>query len=217
MKTLQRTFRAGTIMALAAVMALAISTAACSSDEPRPTEEPDNTHSELLERLDQVNADIAALRREVEESGRQPAGGERIVSSARADCDQLLRNQLVFQRGASTAGRIEEVIRQIQVQRDDCKPELWNPDVDDSTAIMGCFGGSQPLYTNPLVARIGNLTIPRTLYTGFTTIDTVRETSGRDSDNNILVYWSGIAGSTPADNSKCWLYVSRLNSWDENY
>ena len=56
------------------------------------------------------------------------------------------------------------------------------------------------------------------MYTGFsTTSDTVRPTSGRDSDNNIIVYWSNTAGSTPADNSACWLYVSRLNSWDENY
>ena len=72
MKTLQRTFRAGTILALAAVMALAISTA-CSNDEPRPTEEPDNTQSELMERLDRMSGDIAVLRREAEESGRQPA------------------------------------------------------------------------------------------------------------------------------------------------
>ena len=161
MQTLRRAFGAGTLTALAAVMALAISTA-CSNDEPRPTEEPDNTHNELLERLDQMSEDIAVLRREAEESGRQPAGGEQMVSSTGADCDQLLRNQLVFQRGASTASRIGEVIRQIQAQRDDCMPELWNPDVDDSTAIMGCFGGSQPLYTNPLVAKVGDLTIPRT-------------------------------------------------------
>ena len=72
MRTLQRTFRAGTIMALATVMALAISTA-CNSDEPRPTEEPDNTQSELMERLDRMSGDIAILRREAEKSGRQPA------------------------------------------------------------------------------------------------------------------------------------------------
>ena len=44
----------------------------------------------------------------------EPAGGERIVSDSTTDCDQLLRNQLVFQRGASTYGRMNEVIRQIQ-------------------------------------------------------------------------------------------------------
>ena len=43
------------------------------------------------------------------------------------------------------------------------------------------------------------------------------KTSGRDSDNNIIVYWSAEAGRTPADGAKCWLHVSRLNSWDENF
>ena len=45
----------------------------------------------------------------------------------RNDCDQLLRNQIKFQRGASTEGRMNEVIRQIQNQRDSCMAELWNP------------------------------------------------------------------------------------------
>ena len=137
------------------------------------------------------------------------------------NCDQLLRNQLVFQKGASTAGRMKEVIRQIQAQRDDCVPELWSPVVDDATAVLvtGCHGSaSLPLYANPLVTRIGDLTIPRGLYTGADPAkDTVRKTSGRDSDNNIIVYWSAEAGRTPADGAKCWLHVSRLNSWDENF
>ena len=146
----------------------------------------------------------------------EPAGGQRIVSDAGSDCDQLLRNQLVFQRGASTEGRMQEVIRQIQAQRDDCVSELWNPDVDDDNATPGCFA-TLPEYENPLQEKIGDLTVPRTLYTGLEDGDDLRDTSGRDSDNNIIVYWSDTAGSTPADNSACWLYVSRLNSWDENY
>ena len=147
----------------------------------------------------------------------EPAGGQRIVSDAGSDCDQLLRNQLVFQRGASTEGRMQEVIRQIQAQRDDCVSELWNPDVNDSVATANCFGGTLPVYANPLSEKIGDLTVPRTLYTGLEVGDDLRNTSGRDSDNNIIVYWDDTAGSTPADNSACWLYVSRLNSWDENY
>ena len=153
----------------------------------------------------------------------EPAGGERIASDIGSDCDQLLRNQLVFQRGASTAGRMNEVIRQIQAQRDDCVSELWNPSADDSNAFgsNGCFT-SAPTYGtgSPVVylsAKVGDLTIPRTLYNGFADGDTLRAGSGRDSDNNIIVYWSAAADRTPADNSNCWLYVSRLNSWDENY
>ena len=145
----------------------------------------------------------------------EPAGGERIVSDIGSDCDQLLRNQLVFQRGASTAGRMQEVIRQIQAQRDDCVSELWNPVVDDAKHT-NCWS-TWPTYANPLTAKMGDLTVPRTLYTGFSSTDTIRKTSGRDSDNNVIVYWSDTAGNTPADNSKCWLFVSRLNNWDENY
>ena len=147
----------------------------------------------------------------------EPAGGERIVADAGSDCDQLLKNQLVFQRGASTQGRMNEVIRQIRAQRDECVSELWNPQALDANSFgtTGCFAAA-PTYANPLSAKVGDLTVPRTLYDGFTVgTDTMRSTSGRDSDNNIIVYWD--AGKAPADNSKCWLYVSRLNSWDENY
>ena len=152
----------------------------------------------------------------------EPAGGERIVADATTDCDQLLKNQLVFQRGASTAGRMNEVIRQIQAQRDDCVSELWNPEaVDRSAVAAGCFTAN-PVYVNPLNVKIGDLTVPRTLYTGFAATDTVRAASGRDSDNNIIVYWhsgasTGATGNPPADNATCWLFVSRLNNWDENY
>ena len=148
----------------------------------------------------------------------EPAGGQDVSGdSVGANCDQLLRNQFVFQRGASTHGRMQEVIRQIQAQRDNCVSELWNPDVDDDTAITECFSEAQE-YDNPLVAKIGDLTVPRSLYDGFTVgTSKLRETSGRDSDNNIIVYWSATPGSTPADASKCWLYVARLNVWDENY
>ena len=136
--------------------------------------------------------------------------------SFKSDCDQLLRNQLVFQRGADTADRMQEVIQQIQAQRDECVSELWNPDVDDATAVTGCFTAAPP-YTNPLTIKIGDLTVPRTLYTGSTAIDRVRTTSGRDAENNIIVYWSTTHGEQPANDAGCWLYVSRLNQWDENY
>ena len=149
----------------------------------------------------------------------EPAGGQNVVSDVGDNCDQLLRNQLVFQRGASTAGRMSEVIRQIQAQRDNCVSELWNPVVSDASAILatGCYGAiTTPLYASPLAAKIGDLTVPRSLYTGFTVgTDKIRATSGRDSDNNIIVYWS--ATQPPADASTCWLYVDRLNVWDENY
>ena len=126
----------------------------------------------------------------------EPAGGE----TDRGGRDHRLRpaslkNQLVFQRGASTATRMNEVIRQIQAQRDDCVSELWNPQANDGTSALstGCYSQTAlPTYEQggvPLVEKIGDLTIPRTLYSGFNPGSEVRGTSGRDSDNNIIVYW----------------------------
>ena len=43
-----------------------------------------------------------------------------------------------------------------------------------------------------------------------------RESSGRDADNNIIVYW-GDGSRKPADGAGCWLYVARLRTWDSNY
>ena len=41
----------------------------------------------------------------------------------------------------------------------------------------------------------------------------------RDSDIIIIVYWDPgtDASKRPADGAKCWMFVSRLNNWDENY
>ena len=152
----------------------------------------------------------------------EPAGGQYVAGDSVGDnCDQLLWSKLVFQRGASTADRIQEVIRQIQAQRDNCVSKLWDSEATGH-GESDCLGtGTAPTYQNPLTAKIGDLTIPRGLYTG-TVVGTsyVRNESGRDAENNIFVYW-GHGGTDmtkrPADGSQCWLYVSGLNQWDENY
>ena len=72
METLRKTSKSGAIMALAAVMALLMSIA-CSDEAPTPAERPDGSQRELVQRLDRMSGDIAALRQEVEESQRQPA------------------------------------------------------------------------------------------------------------------------------------------------
>ena len=145
----------------------------------------------------------------------EPAGGENVSGDAVGDnCDQLLRNQLVFQRGASTHARMQEVIRQIQAQRDNCVSELWDPTVNTAdTADTQCFAD-----VTATDNKVGDLTIPRGLLQGGAGT-AVRLSSGRDSDNNIIVYWDPgtDASKRPADGAKCWMYVSRLNNWDENY
>ena len=161
----------------------------------------------------------------------EPAGGANVSGdSVGDDCDQLLRNQLVFQRGASTAGRMNEVIRQIQAQRDNCVSELWDPSATDSTPGTGpvCTdnngdgdcddpgdvntAATDASHTSCASLAIGEQTVPRGLRPALNA-GQARSESGRDSSNNIIIYFS--ATNLPSDSAMCWLYVSRLNNWSE--
>ena len=150
----------------------------------------------------------------------EPSGGQAIEVEVGDDCDQLLRNQFVLTRGASTSSRLQDVIRTVQNQRDACAPELWDPAVYDGSSGAGdaqmCFGAT-PDTDEGDTATVGNTLVPAGLRAGNDIGGRVRASSGRDSDNNIIVYWSTNSASRPTDNAKCWLFVRRLNSWSENY
>ena len=162
----------------------------------------------------------------------EPVGGVALGGEAGADCDKVFKNQLVFQRGASTAANMNVVIAQIQAQRDECTSEVWDPEVSDKVAaaadgataqpdgVAGACLGSTDIADDAAdiwrVARIGDTEIPRSLHDENNEEEPVRNASGRDSNNNIIVYWSKTA-KRPTDNATCWLYVSRLRIWDENY
>ena len=155
----------------------------------------------------------------------EPAGGTALQVDTGDDCDQLLRNQLKFQRGASTAARMQEVIRQIQNQRDACAVELWNPTVNTvDTKNDDCFADITKT-GEAGKGLVGNTLVPAGLRTNNSLTENVRLASGRDSDNNIIVYWlpdvaspaTDNSSKRPTDNAMCWLFVNRLNSWDESY
>ena len=157
----------------------------------------------------------------------KPVGGVAIESEIGLNCDGILRNQLVFQRGASTKDRMNTVIAQIQSQNEDCSSDVWAPDVvdhggtgDDATGM--CFSstagtafagkddaedwmvGDQSIAEGLLRKDASDKYAPRT-------------TSGRDSDNNVIVYWSEEVADRPSDGASCWLYFARLRSWHENF
>ena len=130
-------------------------------------------------------------------------------------CDQLLRNQMVFQRGANTSARMQETVRHIS-QRDECGPQTWNPVVDDTNRIgsQGCWTSeSQTERQNS--PKVGNLDVPGSLFQGQDLTSKVADLSGRDGDNNVIIYWSSRPGERPSDRAACWMYVSRLNSWGQ--
>ena len=149
------------------------------------------------------------------------SGSEFQVSSGPAyTCDDLLRMQMMFQRGVSTADRMNDLIKSVHPARDFCSRELWHPEVDDSTSGVGVGGCFRP----PSAAggpggrpMVGHRTVPYGLLDESLGEGVVRATSGRDSSNNIIVYWSSEVSKRPLDGSICWLYVSRLNLWAENY
>ena len=154
----------------------------------------------------------------------EPSGGTSLEVRGGEDCDGLLKSQLVIQRGANTPTRINEVVRQIQNQRDACAEELWSPAV--LTGVLPpnhCFAHAStgtpgvPGTSDRTKSLIENTLVPSGLRVGNTMGGLVRAVSGRDADNNVIVYWSADAGNRPADQAECWLYVSRLQIWSESY
>ena len=135
----------------------------------------------------------------------EPAGGTAIENTAGLSCDRVLKNQFVFQRAASTAKRMDAVVKQIQAQRSECAADIWNPKVAE-TAVDdgdGCFE----------VTAVGDTDVPRGLQKS--TDGKVRDSSSRDGENNVIVHF--VEANKPTDSAKCWLYSQRLRTWDQVY
>ena len=149
----------------------------------------------------------------------KPVGGVAIDTEVGLNCDGILRNQLIFQRGASTMGRMNTVISRIQSQQTECASDVWAPevvDIDAGTAKIGrCFADDAK--QGAAADKVGTATIPDGFLVGPEATRKVRLTSGRDSQNNILVYWANTAGARPSDGASCWLYIARLDTWHENH
>ena len=65
--------------------------------------------------------------------------------------------------------------------------------------------------------KIGDQDLPEGLARPATNDYYPRTTSGRDSENNIIVYWADEVADRPSDAASCWLYFARLRSWHENF
>ena len=162
----------------------------------------------------------------------KPVGGVSLDTQVGLNCDSVLRNQLVFQRGASTADRMQVVISQIQAQQQECAKDVWKPvvfnlgtpdaggSIETSDArkgqcyqTAGGFDGGVALDT----IKIGDQSLPEGLARPATSGFYPRTTSGRDSENNIIVYWADDVVDRPSDAASCWLYYARLRNWHENF
>ena len=152
----------------------------------------------------------------------KPVGGVAIESEVGLNCDGILRNQLVFQRGASTKDRMNVVVAQIQSQQEECASDVWGPAVIDlgegnTPEDKGhCYDGAgvAGVVFPTSVPKIETQEIPSGLVVG---TDATRTKSGRDSENNIVVYFNLGAAERPSDGASCWLYYSRLKAWHANF
>ena len=137
----------------------------------------------------------------------EPAGGTAIENAAGLSCDRVLKNQFVFQRAASNHERMNAVIKQIQAQRSECAADIWDVKVLEEDAAATCSDAT---------GKIGDTDVPRGLQTATTPATAPAGVkSRRDADNNILVYF--VEDQLPSDSAKCWLYSSRLRTWDQKY
>ena len=162
----------------------------------------------------------------------EPAGGVSIVTEGQISCDELLKEQLVAQRGANNAARMNEVIRLVQT-RQECSPEVWDVQVWSTSSpsfastatatASGCW--DTPDSTNPpksdADSQVGSVMVPIGLRDGNALGANVRSQSYRDANNNILMYFTPGANAQarkyPADDAVCWMYVSRLRQWYSNF
>lgn len=154
----------------------------------------------------------------------EPVGGNIGGTEAGQNCDDVLRNQFVFQRNASTASALNAVIANIQNQRvEQCSVDVWKPIVADVASsanhskyqYLAAEAGCSTEDSVGTQAVPSGLIVEVTSGTPPTTTRTVRDSSGRDRDNNVIVHW--VKTNAPTDNAKCWLYVARLSTWSVEY
>ena len=152
----------------------------------------------------------------------RPSGGVDIgTRQTGVDCDGILREQLVLNRSVSNAGRMNYLVQRIQAQYDDCGNGLWIPvvrtaGIDQYRSSLGpwCYS-SDRVEDHRRVLRISGVEVPHSLIAGRT------YRSGRDSQNNILVYFYVLDASAgfgrPNNQAVCWLYLSYFDDWTSGY
>ena len=166
----------------------------------------------------------------------EPSGGASLASNSTVSCDEVFKNQLVRQQAAGNADRMSQVKVQVQQRQDECNAEVWDPVIigtvlnpsqggdpwrgamlpapftvginDDRCATLApSSGGATPTTEN---RTVGGLSVPRGLIRFVSSAD---PSSGRDEQNNIIVYFSNNAGERPSDGAPCWIYVERFGTW----
>ena len=117
-----------------------------------------------------------------------------------------LRGRL-FRADADTAERMDRVVEVVRSSHQGECGSGWRPVAVDPGPWGACFGA--PGERGPLV---GDVPVPPGLIEG----RSARWASGRDSSNNVLVYWSEDSLERPSGGAGCWLFDSSARIWSAN-
>lgn len=149
----------------------------------------------------------------------EPAGGTPVRITGVSNCDEYLQNQIEVQLTANNYSRVQALVQRIQVQREECGPDLWSPLVfnsnidttsgsDGNKVWDGCFETSYTPY------RIGSA------YGEYLPADLVRTGSPRaalkttrGTQGNVIVYFDPKPSSLPSNGSVCWVYLKSRDLW----
>ena len=91
------------------------------------------------------------------------------------------------------------------------------PAIAPGTALLGalvsCHENLRTDDSDESRGSIGGLAVPRGIvrFTGGTTMANIG--SGRDGENNIILFFSSNNDFRPSDGANCWMYVERFGSW----
>ena len=181
------------------------------------------------------------IPRILSESVIEPAGGATVGMMDGIDCDEVLKNQVIYQRSVRSTQELLQLIRQIQSRYDQCSEEVWNPlpympnhpDVDEnlfsSHVSPNCFGDDPN-------SEIGGIVIPDGLraknnsllgyHANLQTSNSISPEFQRDGAGNISIIFGyqpefslgsyanrSLRLNLPWNRQNCWMYVARYSMW----
>ena len=166
-------------------------------------------------------------------------GGGWNLAVGQGFCDGLLRERLVSNREVEGALEFNRLVSLVQGLGPGCRKELWDPRVTDGsgetvllpdagpvwagdgivrTGVSRCFGPVVPVSAAEETGMsVGGSLVPAGLREDGGGDGMVQARSGRDADNNILVYWGELLEGRPHDGAACWLYLVETGLWSEGY
>ena len=143
----------------------------------------------------------------------EPSGGLAVDDIVSVDCDRLLREQLVYQRNADDAGKMQDLVHKVQLRHEDtCSRDQWSPEISPDNGFPdGCYDGVE--------GSIGGVFLPDSFYTSGRVLPTGGVGSGRHGPHLLVIFKEDThdLDRQPADGSICWFYHGDFEGWASGY